>query len=152
MPDWIRRVLTILATGISQAYRKIPMLTVLSGGVSDALRTVAPLPLLFPSGDIAVTVNDGSNAYTASFPAEDPTAFTLPDRLYICLFKPGSTIPSDAAEVIAASHSYNAVDLTPEALAAPVVVDVNTLPLFEGRTAKLEGVLFVPVISHPEAA
>lgn len=151
LTGWIHAVLTALASGASQAYRTLSMLTALNGGVSDALRTVAPLPLFLPSGDTTVTVNDGSNAYTVPFALDDAAAYTLPDKIYICLFKPGTAVPTDPAEILAAAHAQAAVDLVPEILSAPVVVTVDTLPLFEGRVAKLEGVQFIPVISHPDA-
>lgn len=144
-------MLTVLAPITSAAKRTVMSLTALAGVVSDAIRTVPALPPLLPTGPITVAVSDGSNAYTAPFAGVDLSAYTLPDKLYVCLFKPGSDIPTDPTEILAKSHSFASVDLS-AGVPESVVVSVSTLPLFEGRVAKLEGVVAIPVISHPDAA
>lgn len=136
-------------------------LTALAGTTFLAERDAAPLSLLFPAGVPAVAVDRAAVAasFSFTFPAHDDRDVVHPDKLYVCLFAPGAEVPTDPAEIIAKSAAFGSIDFGPDAPEgttevpeAVKVVTVPTLALFPARVNSVEGVIAIPVISHPEAA
>lgn len=135
-------------------------LTALAGTVFTAERDALPLAPLFPAGLPTVAVDKAAvNAsFGFTFPAHSDLDVIHPDKLYVCLFAPGAEVPTDPAEIIAKSVAFGSTDLFPAGIAegehgeSVATVTVPTLALFPARVNSIEGVIAVPVISHPDAA
>ncbi len=131
---------------------------VVKAGLTADLTRTAPAKFDLDYIGTTVEVLDGAVQVKFLFSGYNILDVILPSKVHLCVFKPGTVVPADGAEVFALAGAAIGTNNFPghdpllgdEREAQTVNVHTNTTSLFAGRETTIAGAILVPVLEYAE--